>query len=160
MIFLPLEGEGIPHSGYIHRRNISACACRNIRGVFDPWKLRSDEKIIKYLCSIGLPYSSFDIVAMGFIIKVFRYDTKAFYEYFHVFAAAKRPKLRTPIHFIVGEKDKVTKNYTRKYREWLAYSNKVSLHVIADAEHYFINSHSHELAGIIKEQLQESSLSC
>ena len=119
-------------------------------GFFDPWKFYSDEKIIAYLCSIGLPYSSFDIVSMGFIIRAFRHDTRSFYQYLHDYSAAGYGKLHVPIHFIVGEKDKVTKNYAKRYKTWRTYSESVTLDVIKDAEHYFINSHSQELAEIIR----------
>ena len=129
-------------------------------GFADPWKLYSDEKIIEYLCSIGLPYSAFDIAGMGFIIKAFRHDTRAFYQYLHDFHTAGYLKLNTPVHCIVGEKDRVTRNYRVNYKKWLAYSSGVTLHVIPDAEHYFINSHSQELALIIKDQLAAPLESC
>ena len=129
-------------------------------GFFDPWKHTSDEKIVKYLCRIGLPYKSFDLTSMGFIIKAFRHDVKAFYEYLQKFAREKYPRLATPIHFIVGDNDSVTQKYEKKYRKWLSYTNSVDLHVISGAEHYFINSHSQELAEIMKVQLLDTPTTC
>ena len=152
-----VENEGIPIKAIFVGGIVPPKYAGVYGGVFDPWRFYPDDKIIKYLSSIGLPYASFDSVNMGFIIKAFRHDTKSFYQYLHRLASNKHLKLNTPIHCIVGSKDKVTRNYEKSHRGWLAYSDDVYLHVIPEAEHYFINSHSEELAEIIKAQIAEGS---
>ena len=123
---------------------------------FDPWMLYSDKKIISYLGNLGLPKSSLDNEYAEFIIKAFRYDARSFYRYFYNQAGKKQPLIKTSCHCIVGEKDAITKNPLKKYRAWGQYCSNPTLHVIKDADHYFINSQANDLAEIIYTEVQKS----
>jgi amino acid adenylation domain-containing protein len=124
-------------------------------GFFDPWMFSSDKQILDYLARIGLPKHSTDAESLAFVIQSFRHDARTYYRYLHSLRKNASPRLATAIHFIAGSEDRVTNRYSKSYRNWLRYSKHVSLHVIMNAEHYFINTHPEELARIMAELLAE-----
>jgi len=121
----------------------------------DPWMLHSDAKIISYLQQIGLPKTSLNNDYVGFILKTFRHDARSYYRYFYDYAIKDNPKIRAPFYCVVGEIDEITKNYHSKYRKWNLFAKMVHLRVLKDANHYFLNSHADELAGMITHHISE-----
>ncbi len=119
--------------------------------ILDPWKWQSEEVIIKYLNKLGGANYAFGNKKMSLIIKAFRHDVRCYMKYFHDFFQNKNSRLITPVYCIIGESDSSTKNFEKKYKEWLNYCEKVSLITLKDANHYFIKSHAHELANVIDE---------
>jgi amino acid adenylation domain-containing protein len=118
--------------------------------ILDPWKWKSEESIIKYLNKLGGANYAFGNNEMSLIIKAFRHDVRCYMKYFHDFSENKNSRLLTPVYLVIGESDSSTKNYEKKYKEWLNYCEKVSLITLKDANHYFIKSHAQELARIIQ----------
>lgn len=125
---------------------------------FDPWMLRSDTGIISYLNGIGLPGTSMQNEYADFIIKAFRHDARSYYRYFYKYSKKRLPRIKAQCLCIVGEHDAITKNYMTKYHEWENCCADVKLHVIKDADHYFINSHAGDLAEIICEEVSRQEI--
>lgn len=117
--------------------------------ILDPWKWKNEEEIAKYLNKLGGVNYAFGDNEMSLIMKAFRHDVRCYMKYFHDFSQNKYSKLITPVYCIIGDIDSSTKNFEKKYKEWLNYCDKVSLITLKDANHYFIKSHAQELARII-----------
>ena len=119
--------------------------------ILDPWKWKKEEEIAKYLNKLGGVNYAFGNNEMSLIMKAFRHDVKCYMKYWHDFFQNKSSRLLTPVYLVIGESDTSTKNFEKKYKEWLNYCEKVSLITLKDANHYFIKSHAQELASIIDE---------
>ena len=116
---------------------------------YDPWKLVSDSNILRFLGKIGLPRINVSKELLKGMVLSFRHDVRSYYRFFNELEKANIEKLCTPVHCVVGEKDLVTRNYDKKFHRWNRYAQKVRLLVINDANHYFIKSHSIELAELL-----------
>ena len=112
---------------------------------FSPWTFFSDTFVNNYLKKIGFSEDIPDEILPG-IIDAFRYDVKCFYNFFNDISKRKDLYLDTPIFSIFGAEDPMTRNCGKRYKEWLSYTNKVSLKVIPEAGHYFIKTHTELLA--------------
>ncbi|MEL4106557.1 amino acid adenylation domain-containing protein [Oscillospiraceae bacterium WX1] len=120
---------------------------------YDPWIFYSDKKIFEYLHNIGLNKTTFDEKYSRAIIRAFRHDAKCFYRYFYDIGKKKNQRLDVPVVCIFGEKDNVTKSYEIEYKKWKKYAKSVTYKVIQNASHYFLNTHSDQLASIFLEVL-------
>lgn len=114
---------------------------------YKPWFFISDNNIIKFLKRIGMPA---DLLAekdyVKYIIKAFRHDTGGFISYLYAYTISKKGRLKSTLYFIAGDKDKTTKNYNKRFKSWNKYFDNVELIVLNNANHYFINTHSFEVA--------------
>ena len=144
-----LENAGIPIAGIIAGGIYPPEYVGLYGGFFDPWMFSSDKQILEYLMRIGLPKNTSDADSLAFVIKAFRHDAKSFYRYLQGLRKDPEARLKTGIHFVAGEKDRVTNRYAKRYKNWRKYSSDVTLHVIPGAEHYFINTHPEELVRIM-----------
>jgi len=64
-------------------------------------------------------------------------------------------KLPLPIHCICGEQDIATKDREFTADSWTHFSDQVSYSIIPNSGHYFVNTHSKNVAVIIKTQINE-----
>ena len=93
-----------------------------------------------------------------FIAETFRHDTKASSQYF--LEAHERwadVKLSCPVQKVASTDDKLTKNYEALYSNWKLFADQVSLAVIEQGGHYFIQSKAREAAQLILNTLQQES---
>ena len=116
---------------------------------FDPWRYFSDRSVISLLRRIGLPDIQVDPAFTRFVMKVFRYDVKEFYRYFHQWTRLEYPPLTTPVHILVGADDPMTRQFMSRLNAWARYASEYTLTVLPDAGHYFIHSHPELVAPLL-----------
>jgi amino acid adenylation domain-containing protein len=119
---------------------------------FDPWKYASNKIIMRCLYVLGLTSRKKKNEHVDILIKAFRHDVRSFYRFFYEFEQKQKTTLDVPLHFVVGDRDLMTRNYQKKFTRWGRYARTVRLYVIGDAKHYFIKTHADELARILAEQ--------
>ena len=122
---------------------------------FDPWMLHSDRRIIRYLHEIGMPKETLLNDYAHNMLRSFRHDARSYYRYFHANTEKFAKRLQIPAYSIVGENDTVTSHFRRKYKKWSRFVDNIDLHVIEDADHYFLRSHADELSDYIYSTLEE-----
>jgi amino acid adenylation domain-containing protein len=122
-----------------------------------PLNLSSDEKTYKDLQKLGGFEDPLNSQELTFLMKAFRHDVQDNIDFFKTLHVTKNKfKLTAPIYCVIGNKDPLTKNYHRKFKEWGVYSNSVKLAIVYEGGHYFIKHQADELAQIIVE-LSEST---
>ena len=89
------------------------------------------------------------------MLRSFRHDARSYYRYFHANTEKFAKRLQIPAYSIVGENDTVTSHFRRKYKKWSRFVDNIDLHVIEDADHYFLRSHADELSDYIYSTLEE-----
>ncbi|NLK89191.1 MAG: amino acid adenylation domain-containing protein, partial [Clostridiaceae bacterium] len=115
----------------------------------DPWHLISDRYVLKFLGWIGLPVARIPEQQQRAILAAFRHDVREFYRYFQICRQQALPKISAPLCCIFGQKDVMTLNYRSSYKRWMQCADEVQMHEIAQAGHYFMQSHDAQLAGIL-----------
>jgi surfactin synthase thioesterase subunit len=130
---------------------------------FDPWMFVGDKRLMKFLNSLGLSEgnvtqtpqtSQTDRKETQMLMKAFRYDVRSYYRYFAKRASDKQKKLSVPIFSILGELDQMTKR-SRGTHSWrLICDAPIQTVKIKGAKHYFIKTHTTELAEIMTQALQ------
>lgn len=84
------------------------------------------------------------------IVANLRHDSRAAEEYFtRTMQAPERHRLAAPITCIVGDRDPLTRYYNERFREWEAYTDRVSLCVLDRAGHYFLRHRAQAVAEVI-----------
>lgn len=82
-------------------------------------------------------------------MEVFLRDTQEGEDYYTELYDRPIEKLASPVVCVVGENDRATELHEERYREWEAFSDSVSLHVIPKAGHYFQKHQAPELGEIL-----------
>ncbi|MDP4093203.1 MAG: amino acid adenylation domain-containing protein [Bacillota bacterium] len=149
-----LEKEGFKIKAVFTGGVIPPKFVRFYGNILDPWKLQSDNGVIKYLNKLGGFENLKATNEMNMVMKAFRHDVRCFMKYFSNFSRKNKNKLKAPLYCIIAENDLSTKDYNRKYNEWTNYANEVNLITLKGANHYFIKSHAKELAKIIDDVIQ------
>lgn len=116
---------------------------------FDPWKNYEDDKVLSFLRKIGGPeFTELPEEEKMFFMKCFRHDVKEYYKFFK--QSDFGGKFTVPLTNIVGEKDTMTMLFNlKKVSPWNKYFKSTRKTLIKNAKHYFIKSHSEEVAKII-----------
>lgn len=123
---------------------------------FDPWRFVSDERLMKFLNSVGLSAEGLDINDSQMMIKAFRYDVRSYYRYFSQYIARKQKSLSTLVYTVLGQQDRMTRRLENK-RSWSVVSDSSpEAIVISEAKHYFTKTHADELAGILIQALSQA----
>ena len=122
-----------------------------------PERRQSDERLMRYLQSLGGFEEVVDAAELGFIMRAFRNDGAGARRYFTArYQAGRSVRLRAPITFVAGADDPETPRYERRYGEWREYSDSVDLSVVPGGGHYFLKNQAATLAEIIKLRLQQA----
>ena len=120
---------------------------------FDPWLFVSDERLIKFLKSLGFSADNLGREEMQMLIKAFRYDVRSYYRYLAWFMKEKQKKFSVPVFSILGEQDRLTQRLEGT-RSWsIIFDKPASAAKITAANHYFTKTHARELAEIIERSL-------
>ena len=121
---------------------------------YDPWKFFNNDRVIKYLVSAGMPSGEIDESTKAEIMAAFRHDVLQYYSYIIKISREKSHMIMAPIIAIMGEEDKMTRGFHKKYKTWQKYTyGKVSSFSIPGAKHYFIKTHAAELAKLMYSEL-------
>ena len=121
---------------------------------YDPWKFFSNDRVIKSLISVGMPSGEIDGSTKAEIMAAFRHDVLQYYDYMIKISREKSHAVMSPIVAIMGEEDKMTRGFHKKYKTWQKYTyGKVSYFSIPGAKHYFIKTHAAELSKLICSEL-------
>jgi len=121
---------------------------------FDPWMFVGDERLIKFLNSLGFSAESLGPEEMQMLVKAFRYDVRSYYRYFARFSKEKQNKFSVPVFSILGEIDRMTQRQEGS-RNWSYISDAPATTIkISAANHYFTKTHARELAGIVDQSLK------
>lgn len=144
-----LEKTGFPVKALIIGGNYPPVITRILNKTIDPWTFQTDNNIIKFFKLLGLEVEDGSMTKE--VIKNFREDVKKYYEYFKDINSEPINKLNTKIICITGEKDILTNNFQFRYKNWYKYSKAVFQYNIKGAKHYFIHTHSDEIADIVSE---------
>ncbi len=115
----------------------------------NPWNFIPDNHIIKILNMFGLEKCTFEEQEKRYMIKAFRRDVKYYYQYFYSLSKQRAFKLNAPIYCIIGDVDLLTKKSKIHYKRWYRFSNDVKLHILKNANHYFIKTHHETLTKIL-----------
>ena len=116
---------------------------------FDPWMFTGDERLIKFLNSMGLPAEGLDPKEIQTMMKAFRHDVRAYYRYFAQYVSRKYKKISAPVYTVLGQLDRLT-NRRDGSRSWEVVSNTpAGVIKIAEARHYFTKTHADELARLL-----------
>ena len=125
---------------------------------YDPWKYFSNDRVIKYLVSVGMPQGEIDDNTKAEIMAAFRHDVLQYYNYMIKISHEKSHVIMAPIVAIMGEEDKMTRGFRKKYKFWQKYTyGRASFFSIPEAKHYFIKTHAAELAKLMCKELFASS---
>jgi len=121
---------------------------------FDPWMFVGDERLIKFLKSIGFSADNLGPEEMQMLVKAFRYDVRSYYRYLAWFMKEKQKKFSVPVFSILGEQDRLTQRIEGT-RSWSQICEKPATTAkISAASHYFTKTHARELAEIIERSLK------
>ncbi|MFH6948154.1 non-ribosomal peptide synthetase [Flavobacterium sp. FlaQc-51] len=121
---------------------------------------RTDADIIEFLGKIGGKYPEVS-PDKEFFINNIRFDstiaTLGFYHYCNLIKESNFKKFDFPIYFITGDKDPLTKGYSKEYKKWYNYSNEVEIHVIPNVGHYLLRDAAIELAFIFNNIVEKTT---
>jgi amino acid adenylation domain-containing protein len=100
----------------------------------------SDGGMLRFLQSLGAFGEYTDPSQIQDVLDAVRHDAKNATDYFREALKTKRvQKLNAPLICLVASEDPITPDYSKRYKEWEAFSKNVSLVVLEDKDHYFIN---------------------
>ncbi|MQY02135.1 non-ribosomal peptide synthetase/MFS transporter [Actinomadura macrotermitis] len=150
---LRLEGTGVEVTG-VHlggsfptaRLPGRLSAWFNRRLPADRWL--SDRAYRDALRSMGGLPEDLDGPAVETAVRAIRHDARQAQDWF-TRRLGDPQRLRAPIQVIVGESDGATDLYQERYREWEAFSPRVSLSVVPLAGHYFLRHQPETLASFL-----------
>lgn len=114
--------------------------------VSSEWDDYSDQELFSYLRSIGGFDASLSKAEVSSIIQYFRNDTTAATHYYYSLMQENNTKLQSPLYCFIGDQDPVTEGYEEEYKNWEEYAQSVSLEIIENGGHYFINEQSSKVA--------------
>jgi surfactin synthase thioesterase subunit len=111
--------------------------------------------LLVHLRSLGGFTEIADPEELNFALRGYLHDDADAAQYFVRRRDCAQPrKLTAPIICLMGDRDPATRNYTRRYKEWAAFSQEVRLAVIRGGDHYFIKHHAAAVAQIIQATLE------
>ena len=111
--------------------------------------------LLIHLRSLGGFSEIQDPEELNFALRGYLHDDEDASEYFVRRLDREQPrKLTAPIICLMGDCDPATRNYTRRYKEWAAFSSTVRLVVVKGGDHYFIKHHAQVVAAIIESTLE------
>jgi len=131
---------------------------------FDPWMFVGDERLMKFLGSLGLTdcdggEKETKTLPTGGdspspFLRAFRYDVRSYYRYLARRSADRRKKLSLPVVSILGESDRLTRSADGAHGWDYVCDEPVRTRTIPQANHYFVRTHAQELAEIIVQGVQ------
>jgi amino acid adenylation domain-containing protein len=112
-------------------------------------------ELLAYLKSLGGFDEIDDPDELNFVLRSFLHDGRHAYDYFLRRVGRERPRrLSAPIICLMGDRDPLTRNYAKRFKEWEIFSRDVQLAVIAGGDHYFIKHQAEMVAAIIQSTLK------
>ena len=119
----------------------------HLYGWFDkPVGFYTDKSIREFLKKAGL--SGEMLGNKGYLQhmrQVLRNVKLEYNKYFYMFGKNNYDRINTQLYLVVGDADSATNNYQKKYLLWCRYFKSVKLHVLNNADHFFINTHHNQL---------------
>ncbi|WP_327091024.1 amino acid adenylation domain-containing protein [Nonomuraea sp. NBC_01738] len=119
------------------------------RRLFPMERWTSKRRALEFLRAMGFFTESLSPGERDFLMEVFLRDTQEGEDYYTELYDRPIEKLASPVVCVVGENDRATELHEERYREWEAFSDSVSLHVIPKAGHYFQKHQAPELGEIL-----------
>jgi amino acid adenylation domain-containing protein len=117
-----------------------------------PFRRReSDERILRYLQSLGGFEDIVDAAELTRVMAAFRHDGQAAGRWFTAQHDGGTVRLDAPITFVAGDADPETRHFRRRFREWERFSRSVDLAVVPRGGHYFVKHQAAELAAIVEQ---------
>ena len=148
-----VDVEALMLGGILPSANIAAYGW-----FFDPWMFVNDQKLLKFLNSIGLSADLSNQKETSMLMRAFRFDVRSYFRYFAKRAQDKQKKMAAPVVSILGEADRLTLRAAGK-RSWSFITDAPTrTAVIPEANHYFIKPQAAELAAVIVKSLQTETL--
>jgi amino acid adenylation domain-containing protein len=112
-------------------------------------RLRSDQRYVNWLISLGLDMGEIDPVQARRIVRNMRRDSREAEEYYTGLFEAGTDRLRAPVIGVVGTEDPATDYYQERFREWHFLTSTAAVVVLAEAGHFFLKYRAGELAEIV-----------
>jgi amino acid adenylation domain-containing protein len=111
----------------------------------------SDPGMLAFLQSLGAFGDYTDPAQLTSVLNAVRHDSENATHYFRQTLKSKKAmKLSVPLICLIASGDPVTPGYRKRYKEWEAFSNSVSLMVLNNNDHYFIKQHAKFVADAIQ----------
>jgi amino acid adenylation domain-containing protein len=115
----------------------------------DVERLRSDQRYVNWLISLGLDMGEIDPVQARRIVRNMRRDSREAEAYYTRLFETGTERLRAPVISVVGTEDPATDYYQERFREWHFLTSVSAVVVLAEAGHFFLKYRAEELAEIV-----------
>lgn len=119
---------------------------------------RTDREIMQLLDAIDATYPASPEDQVIFF-RNFKYDSMlaaaSFNNMLELMKAKAYNKLNAPLYCIVGDRDPLTKNYSRRYKDWKYFAKEANLVVMKDVGHFMWRDKPEELADILFRALKK-----
>ncbi|MFD7714507.1 amino acid adenylation domain-containing protein [Streptomyces sp. NPDC059814] len=109
----------------------------------------SGEEFYTYIKAIGGFDGALDDADREQVLAAVRHDMAGATRFQAAAHGTPGPRLRAPLHCVLGTADPVTPDPERAYLGWSVFADAVRLDLIADGGHYFARDHAPELARVI-----------
>ncbi|MGW4464799.1 amino acid adenylation domain-containing protein [Micromonospora sp. NPDC004704] len=110
-------------------------------------RFTSNRELMAYLRGRGGFTDLTDTDDTEFALRNVRHDARDAERYFtDLYRDENVEPLRAPVRSIVGSRDRVTEHHEERMHEWAHVASEVDQAVLPDAGHFFIGTHSAELA--------------
>jgi surfactin synthase thioesterase subunit len=113
--------------------------------------LRGDRREANALIRLGADLAGLDLDRdqRRFLMRTIRMDSRLARSYLIKLPASSAAKLRVRVISVVGARDRGTRNYRKRSKEWAFLSDSVTGVVLDNAGHYFLNHQAEELAAVL-----------
>jgi nonribosomal peptide synthetase DhbF len=110
----------------------------------------TDEMVHEFLSSIGGFDGALAWSDVQPILRAVRHDLLNASRFFATSYATPPARLKAPLRCVFGEVDPATEGFESRYVEWALFAEALTLHVVADGDHYFVRNKAKELARLIR----------
>jgi amino acid adenylation domain-containing protein len=117
-----------------------------------PFSFTSDRKLQALIQSWGGPTDEMDPDVISFMMGNFRRDAQLTFEH-----ERRRvdEKIAAPILCIVSRDDPLTRGYAFRFRAWSALSDRTTLAVLSEGQHYFVGTQPESVVDVVCEHLDD-----
>ncbi|HMG63496.1 MAG TPA: AMP-binding protein, partial [Streptosporangiaceae bacterium] len=112
-------------------------------------RISGDRNTENWLRGMGSETASLEEEQASALIRGMRQDSRLAESYFTELLAGGARRLRAPVIAVVGERDPSTEYYQERYAEWGFLSDSLTLTVLGEGGHFFIQHRAAELAAIV-----------
>ncbi|KXU82829.1 hypothetical protein CR51_42505 [Caballeronia megalochromosomata] len=117
-----------------------------------PWSLTSDTKLQALIQRWGGPTDEMEPDVIAFMMGNFRRNAQLTFDYERRRADGK---IAAPILCLVSRDDPLTRGYERRFRAWSALSERTTLAVLSEGQHYFVGTRPELVVDAVCDHLRD-----